>query len=122
LTDDGETKQPPTEAELVVRVGELLLEIAEKDIMIGHLEVQNSDLAGYVRGNTCMMCNLWERADCFDQKTALEKDKAELEEEIKSLGNAAYAIFKAPFPLHDYCTKEQWEFACHFVEALEKND
>ena len=71
--------------------------LAEKDIDIGRLEMQNSDLAGHILGMTCNMCNNRERADCFDKKTELEQDNAEKDKELARL-NAALDGYKYDSP------------------------
>ena len=36
---------------------------------------------------------------------------------IRTLERALFQISQAPFPLHDYCNTDVWEFACNLVNA-----
>lgn len=39
-------------------------------------------------------------------------------DEIRELRMALYEIAQSPYPLHDYCSKESWEFACNLVASV----
>ena len=56
-----------------------------------------------------------------EKREAAEAQVAERDAEIERLRNVEstlYAIAQAPFPLHDYCSTEQWAVACELVAAM----
>ncbi len=57
----------------------------------------------------CPDCRDKVDGECYRCKN--DKLKAENER----LSKALFEIAQAPYPLHDYCSKESWEFACNFV-------
>jgi hypothetical protein len=47
---------------------------------------------------------------------------AEQAKEIEKLALALYQIARSPYPLHDHCSRETWEFVCNlvaYIDALE---
>ena len=91
-------------------------EIADLQYRAGFLETQNSDLAGHIRGQTCMMCNYLERAICFEQKTDLEKEIATKDAELARLREALEKIAKPEMPVNALVLMKIAQ------EALKSND
>ena len=56
----------------------------------------------------------WACMDSADPVKEIDDLRARLDSALGIVG-AAIAIAQAPFPLHDFCTKEQWETICHAV-------
>ena len=50
-----------------------------------------------------------------------EKKVLELMSHNEKMAKALYEISQAPYPLHDYCSEESWEFACEFVALVNEN-
>lgn len=45
----------------------------------------------------------------------LQTELIERNQHIDELESAIFRISQAPYPLHDFCTKQNWELACNIV-------
>ena len=94
---------------LLDKVEEQQATITEQAIEIGRLNMMFTDYRGSVAGKTCMLCNMRERSDCYENTEKLEARIESLQTTITELEERAEEYYELNEKLLDKVEKLEAE-------------